>query len=617
MRHSHAMPFGLALDGRGGLFRLWAPGANTVDLLLDGHAAQAMAATADGWFEAASDQVRAGSRYRFRIDGELEVPDPASRSNPDDVHGASEAVDPLVFEWADGQWQGRPWHQAVLYELHVGTFSPEGTFAGVESRLDELAALGITAIELMPIADFPGRRNWGYDGVLPFAPDAAYGRPEDLKRLVQAAHARGLMMFLDVVYNHFGPDGNYLHVYAPTFFSPAHHTPWGAAINFDCPGSRTVRDFVIHNALYWLEEYRFDGLRLDAVHAIIDDSCPDILEELAAAVRAGPGKHRHIHLVVENPDNAAHYLERDPISRAPLAYDAQWNDDIHHAFHVLLTGEGDGYYGDYADRPIQHLGRCLAEGFAFQGEASAYHGGAPRGERSAHLPPTAFVSFLQNHDQVGNRAFGERLAELAKPERLRAALEILLLAPTPPLLLMGEEWGTTKRFPFFCHFEGDLARAVTEGRRREFARFAKFAAPEVRETIPDPCDEATFESARLDWSERQLPQHQAWLSLTRRLLDVRHRQVIPLLGEERRAFGRWQAIGERGLRVSWLLSGDAELSLFANLGDLPMAGLAFPQTNPFYSSPGLNAAQDALAPWSLAWFLTKNNDSTHPSATPR
>ncbi|MGB0126778.1 MAG: malto-oligosyltrehalose trehalohydrolase [Rhodocyclaceae bacterium] len=602
------MPFGCTLDAGGVRFRLWAPGAHAVALLLDGQAPQSMAAVGDGWFECANRLAQAGSRYRFRIDNRLDVPDPASRFNPEDVHGPSEVVDPLAFDWQDEPWRGRPWHEAVLYELHVGTFSPEGTFAGVERRLDDLAALGVTAIELMPIADFPGTRNWGYDGVLPYAPDAAYGRPEDLKRLVRAAHARGLMVFLDVVYNHFGPDGNYLHAYAPAFFNPERHTPWGAAINFDGPGSRTVRDFFIHNALYWLEEYRFDGLRLDAVHAIIDDSCPDILEELAAAVHAGPGKDRHVHLVLENPENTAHYLERDPISRAPMGYDAQWNDDIHHAFHVLLTGERDGYYGDYADRPIHHLGRCLAEGFAFQGEASAYHGGAPRGERSAHLPPTAFVSFLQNHDQVGNRAFGERLSELAMPERLRAMLEILLLAPAPPLLFMGEEWGTTKRFAFFCDFDGDLARAVTEGRRREFARFAQFAKPEARQAIPDPCAAATFAAAKLDWSEREQPPHREWLNLTGRLLDIRRRHVMPLLGSENRAFGNWRTIGASGLRVCWQLAGEAELCLAANLGDLPLPGMALPETNPFYASPGLNTAEDGLPPWSVAWFLTEKHD---------
>ncbi|MBL8541728.1 MAG: malto-oligosyltrehalose trehalohydrolase, partial [Betaproteobacteria bacterium] len=477
MRRRHAMPFGCELLPSGGArFRLWAPGARAVALRLHAAGEQpqeaAAAALGQGWFEAERGRARAGDRYQFVIDGDLAVPDPAARWNPEDVHGASAIVDPLAFDWQDTAWRGRPWHEVVLYEVHVGTFSPEGTFAGVEQRLDHLVALGVTAIEIMPVADFPGARDWGYDGALLFSPDAAYGTPDDLKRLVQAAHARRLMVFLDVVYNHFGPEGNYLYVYARQFFTERHHTPWGGAIDFEGPASRTVRDFYVHNALYWIEEFHIDGLRLDAVHAIYDASRPDILVEIAAAVRAGPGADRHVHLVLENDDNAARYLcrggERDG------CYDAQWNDDIHHALHVLLTGESEGYYADYADDPLAHLGRCLAEGFAYQGERSPYREGQPRGEPSAGLPATAFVSFLQNHDQIGNRAFGERLAALAAPERLAAAVAVVLLAPSPPLLFMGEEWGSTQPFLFFCDFEPTLAPQVTAGRRREFERFPRF-----------------------------------------------------------------------------------------------------------------------------------------------
>jgi maltooligosyltrehalose trehalohydrolase len=377
------------------------------------------------------------------------------------VHGASEVIDPGAFAWEDGDWNGRPWAEAVLYELHVGTFSPEGTFAGAQRRLDYLAELGVTAIELMPVGDFPGRCNWGYDGVLPFAPDASYGRPEDLKRLIQAAHRRGLMVLLDVVYNHVGPEGNYLHVYArDAFFTERHHTPWGAAVNFDGPGSELVRRFFVDNALYWLEEYHLDGLRLDAVHAILDDSPLHVLEEIAQAVREGPGRERALHLVLENDANQSRFLTRTAAG-SPRWYDAQGNDDIHHALHAILTGERHGYYGDNADVPHRHLGRCLAEGFAHQGEASAYRGGEARGERSAHLPPGAFVGFLQNHDQVGNRAFGERLPVLAPPDALTLATAILLLAPSPPLLFMGEEHAAAVPFLYFCDFGPDLAAAVT------------------------------------------------------------------------------------------------------------------------------------------------------------
>jgi malto-oligosyltrehalose trehalohydrolase len=457
-----------------------------------------MGPTDGGWFRRVAQSARPGTRYRYRIDGDLRVPDPASRWNPEDVHGPSEVVDPAGFDWHDDDWTGRPWQEAVIYELHVGTFSPEGTFAGVERRLDYLVDLGVTAIELMPVADFPGTRGWGYDGALLFAPEASYGRPEDLKRLVQAAHARGLMVFLDVVYNHFGPEGNFLHVYArEAFFTERHHTPWGAGINFDGPESRTVREFFVHNALFWLEEYRLDGLRLDAVHAIADDSPVHILRELAEAVRSGPGRGRRVHLVLENDANQARFLARLPSGEARW-YDAQWNDDVHHALHVALAGERDGYYRDYAQDLLRQLGRCLAEGFAFQGEPSDYRDGEPRGEPSAHLPPAAFVNFLQTHDQVGNRAFGERLAALAEPDALAAAATVILLAPSPPLLFMGEEHAAPVPFLYFCDFGPDLARAVTAGRRQEFARFDRFADPAARSAIPDPNDPRTFQRSKLD-----------------------------------------------------------------------------------------------------------------------
>jgi len=414
----------------------------------------------------------------------------------------------------------------------------------------------------MPVADFPGRRGWGYDGVLSFAPEGSYGRPEDLKALIQAAHARGLMVLLDVVYNHFGPEGNYLHLYAPAFFTERHHTPWGAALNFDGPDSRTVRDFFIHNALYWLEEYRFDGLRLDAVHAIFYDSRPDILDELAQRVREGPGRDRHVYLVLENDRNAAVYLRaRDG---RPPAYDAQWNDDFHHVLHLLLTGEQDGYYADYAETPARHLARILAEGFAYQGEVSGYRHGARRGEPSADLPPRAFVQFLQNHDQVGNRAFGERLSGLVEPERLRAALALMLLAPSPPLLFMGEEWGASTPFLFFCDFGPELREPVREGRRREFARFEPFRSPEARAAIPDPGEDATFTRSRLDWSELERPLHREWLAFYQGLLRLRAERLAPGFAACR-ALGA-EAIGPAAVRAAWRLDDGSVLRVWINLG---------------------------------------------------
>src|SRR5438034_3878111 len=430
MKRKHEMPFGAECRQDDTVrFRLWAPKASSVavhlpELELDFR----MSKLQDGWFELVIE-ARADTQYQFKIDNQHSVPDPASRFQASSVHGASEIIDPLSYEWRDTEWNGRPWEEAVIYELHVGTFSREGTFAGAEAKLDYLSELGITAIELMPLSSFPGERNWGYDGILPYAPARCYGRPEDLKHFIDAAHAKHLMVFLDVIYNHFGPDGNCLWLYAPQFFTDCHRTPWGEAINFDGPGSRTVRDYFIHNALYWLEEYHFDGLRLDAVNAIVDDSRPDILTELASAVRNAFAHDRQIHLVLENFDNAAHYLGGS--DKKQHKYDAQWDDDIHHALQVLTTGETDAYYADYSSNPMWHLGRCLAEGFSYQGDFSHYHN-APRGERSSDLPPSCFISFLQNHDQIGNRALGERIGQIANSEVVKVAMTCLLLAPSPP-----------------------------------------------------------------------------------------------------------------------------------------------------------------------------------------
>ena len=603
------MPFGAEPDDGGTRFRLWAPGARQVELLLgdaDGEQSLTLTSHADGWHQTDLPGVGAGYRYRYRIDGDLCVPDPASRCNPDDVHGASLVVDPLAFDWQDAGWRGRPWHEAVIYELHIGTFSAGGDFDGVRRRLDYLVDLGVTAVELMPVADFPGRRGWGYDGVLPFAPDSAYGSPAALKTLVQEAHARGLMALLDVVYNHFGPDGNYLHAYTPTFFNPAHHTPWGAAINFDAPGSAVVRDFFIHNALYWLEEFHFDGLRLDAIHAICDDSRPDIVEALCAAVRAGPGRQREVHLILENDHNCARYLRRDADGRPPCAT-AQWNDDFHHAAHVLATGEDDGYYVDFVHRPAARLGRCLAEGFAYQGDPSPFRDGAARGEPSAHLPPPAFVDALQTHDQVGNRAFGERLHQLAPAPAVEALIAVLLLAPQVPMLFMGEEFATEQPFLFFCDFGPELAQAVTDGRRREFARFTRFADPATRQRIPDPGAEATFAASVLDWTVIDRPPHAARLALYRRLLALRRRHITPRLAGMPGGQAGYALTGERALTVHWRLGDGSRLALAANLAD-QATELAPQPGRVLYLSDSLDAAQHAtgrLPPWSVAWTLAE------------
>jgi len=562
MRRHHKLPFGTELTADGVRFRLWAPRAHKVELLLEAPAIPAlpMVAEPDGWFSLTTGKAGAGSRYRYSVDG-APYPDPASRYQPDSVHRASEVIDPAAYEWRDAGWNGRPWHELVIYELHLGAFSERGDFTGAIAHLDHLVELGVTAIELMPIAECPGRRNWGYDGVQWFAPSARYGRPEALKALIDECHARGIAVFLDVVYNHFGPEGNYLHAIAPDFFTERHHTPWGAAINYDGPRSRPVRDFVVHNALYWLEEFHLDGLRLDAVHAILDQSAPDILTELAKTVR----RHitdRPVHLVLENDRNEARRLARD--------YAAQWNDDLHHALHVLLTGETRGYYGDYAERPIEQLGRALATGFAYQGEPSEHRHGHPRGEPSVHLPATVFVSFLQNHDQVGNTPFGTRIGANAPEPLVHAAAVIVLLSPEIPLLFMGEEWASRRPFPFFCDFGPPLDESVREGRRREFAHYPEFADPEAQRHIPDPNAEATFAAARLDWSEPREPEHASWLERYRKLLTIRHREIVPRL-DGITPGGEYELLGQAALRVTWRLGDGTRLVLLANFADAPFA----------------------------------------------
>ena len=587
MKRRHELSFGAEVLAAGVRFRLWAPRAKRVELLIgNGTGPRVMQPVGDGMTELECTDAGHGTRYRFRIDGDLAVPDPASRSNPDDVHGASMVIDPLQFDWPDRDWRGRPWHEAVIYELHVGTFSPEGTFAGAAARLDHLVELGVTALELMPVAEFAGRRGWGYDGVLMFAPESSYGTPDDLKRLVAAAHARGLMVFLDAVYNHFGPEGNYLGRYAPQFFTQA-ETPWGRAIDYSQP---RVREFAIENALYWLNEYHFDGLRLDAVHAIHDDSPRHLLFELAERVRAGPGTHRHVHLVLENDDNAPRYL---------TAYNAQWNDDVHHVLHLLATGERDGYYADYVDQPVQLLGRCLAEGFAYQGERSGYRDGASRGEPSAHLPPTAFVSFIQNHDQVGNRALGERLTAIAATPALEAFAAIYLLAPQISLLFMGEEFGASTPFLYFCDFHGELGRAVSEGRRKEFSRFACFGESEPPE-IPDPNNDGTFEASRLDWSTVARAPHARWLAHYRELLALRRQHIVPLLPDIASGH-RWDALADAGLQVRWQLRDGGALLLDAQLSDAE-ARREVPASRLIYE---LRPSPDPSIrlPWSVRWAI--------------
>ena len=580
--HAHCLPFSAQLLGATGAkprtrFRFWAPSCKTVQVEIENGPAQGahdMTPAGNGWFETTVESG-AGTLYRFRLDGEHAVPDPASRFQPQDVHGPSEVIDPRAYHWEHTNWHGRPWEETVLYELHVGAM---GGYAGVQKRLPALVALGVTAIELMPLNDFPGKHNWGYDGVLPYAPDSAYGRPEELKTLIDAAHGLGLMVFLDVVYNHFGPDGNYLHRYARSFFREGTHTPWGPAIDFE---RSEVSDFFIDNAVYWINEYRLDGLRFDAVHAIDNHTW---LRELSDHIRAKVQHGRHVHLVLENEHNSASLLDTH--------FDAQWNDDAHNTLHVLLTGETEGYYYAYKDQPIQRLARVLSEGFAYQGDPSPIHDGAPRGEASQHLSPTSFVMFLQNHDQIGNRAFGERLRKLTSDDALRAATGLLLLSPHIPMLFMDEEYGSTQPFLFFTDYTGELADAVREGRRREFARFSAFSDEKRRAQIPDPNDVQTFaassppEPIQGAAADANAKDRLEWMHFYKSALAVRAKLITPRL-KHAKACGSTVLTAANGgdanaLIARWKLADGETLSIALNLSkenvafpDLPAGKVIF------------------------------------------
>jgi len=579
--------FGPELTTHGIRFRLWAPAASRVDLLLE--KPYPLTRGEDGWHSAEISGVGAGTRYKFRVDDAIDVPDPASAFQPEDVSGPSEVIDQAAYQWRAAQWRGRPWHQAVVLEAHVGTFTGEGTYRAMIDKLDHLVETGVTALELMPLADFAGTRNWGYDGVLWYAPDSAYGRPDDLKALIDEAHLRGLMVLLDVVYNHFGPEGNYLGRYAPSFFTET-QTPWGSAIDYRVA---QVRDFAIENARYWLQEFRFDGLRLDAVHAISEPGEISMLHSLSkTAGELADKTGRHIHLVLENDDNAARLL--DPAEETPRGnYRAQWNDDYHHAWHVLLTGEAHAYYRDYQRSPLADIARALGSGFVYQGEASVHRGGRARGEPSSDLSPLAFINFLQNHDQIGNRALGDRLESNANPSAIEAALAITLLAPMVPMLFMGEEWGSKAPFPFFCDFRGDLANAVRKGRRREFAgAYAKYG-----NDIPDPLDPSTAQSAVLDWAAREHGSGKQRLALVQQLLAIRRREIMPRLASAR--FGGAHTDGNGLLTAYWRLDDSQALSLTADLSDREIASISLPKGTLIWGS----ALSQSMPAWSVRWHI--------------
>lgn len=494
-------------------FRVFAPEVQTVSvhLLLPPERIVALEKDGDGYHAGVVEGVSPGALYRYRLDDRTERPDPASRFQPQGVHGPSRVVDRGGFQWRDDGWKGIPLEHYVFYEIHVGTFTPAGTFEAVIPCLDALEDLGVTALELMPVAQFPGTRNWGYDGVFPFAVQNSYGGPEGLKALVDACHARGLAVVLDVVYNHLGPEGSVLRDFGP-YFTGQYRTPWGDAINYDGPGSDDVRRFFIENALGWLDDFRVDALRLDAIHGIMDFSATPFLAQLSDAVRGLADRTgRRIHLIAESDLNDARSVT--PRECGGLGLDAQWNDDFHHALHVLLTGERVGYYQDFGSVP--DLAAAIRDGFVYAGRYSAYRM-RRHGNSSRHLETPRFVVFSQNHDQVGNRMRGERLAALVPPEALKLAAGVVLLSPFLPLLFMGEEYGETAPFQYFVsHADPDLVDAVRRGRKEEFAEWRWDGAP------PDPQDEATFFGSRLDQALRRKGRHKVLQDFYRELIRLR------------------------------------------------------------------------------------------------
>jgi maltooligosyltrehalose trehalohydrolase len=547
------------LEGAGVRFRLWAPGENAISLRHRGRDTP-MAAIGSGWFELTVVGAVAGDEYLFVLPDGKAVPDPASRAEAGDVHGPSLIVDP-AYRWQNSGWRGRAWEEAVISEIHIGTFTPEGTFRAAVDKLKDLAETGITTVEVMPVSHFAGNRGWGYDGVLHYAPHSAYGTSADFKAFIDTAHSLGMMVLLDVVYNHFGPEGNYLHGYAPDFFRDDLHTPWGAAIDFT---REPVRRYFIENALYWIGEFQLDGLRFDAVEQIHDGSENHVLAAIAAEVAAA-FSDRQVHLVVEDQRNLVELLERDD-DGFPRTYKAEWNDDFHHVAHIIATGETIGHYKPFAAQLWHKLRLALQHGFIYPDRTDPPE---LSGDERRYLPPTAFIDFLQNHDQIGNRAFGERLISLADPDLLDALTAIMLLSPHIPFLFMGEEYGERRPFYFFTDYTGELAKIVREGRAAEAEGFGGLKAGKTISDLPDPNALSTFEQSKLDWQFRDSEEGRKSQGLVAGLLKLRKTYIVPLLKQNWRIESGALETPEEGIAVWWKFA-DLTLALRANLSGRPL-----------------------------------------------
>jgi maltooligosyltrehalose trehalohydrolase len=541
-------------------FRVWAPDHAEISVVFEKGEVSSypLQRHADGTHGGLVPGLRPGARYKYQLPDGRALPDPASRFQPHGVHGPSQVIDPQEFSWTDSGWSGRPLTDLIIYELHVGAFSQAGTFAGVAERLEYLAQLGITAIELMPIAEFAGRWNWGYDGVDLFAPSHRYGTPDDLRRLIDAAHGWDIAVILDVVYNHLGPDGAYLSAFSPRYFTDRHQTPWGSAVNLDADDNGHVREFFIQNALHWIHEYHADGLRLDATHELRDDSRRHFLEELTDAARSAVP--RHVVLMAEDERN----LSRLALARAQHGYglDGIWADDFHHQVRRRIAGDKDGYFRSYGGATAD-IARTIQSGWFFTGQI-AEHTGKPRGTDPSPLSLEQFIITLQNHDQIGNRPFGDRLTGAVDLPTYRAASALLLCAPETPLLFMGQEWGATTPFLFFTDHHDVLGQAITVGRRSEFAGFPAFVDPAVRETIPDPQAPETFAASRLRWDALAGGDQQRTLRLYQALL--RHRRHSPAMQTRDRDTVTAVALDEHTVAV-WRQVEDDRIVLIARLSD--------------------------------------------------
>ncbi len=599
-------------------FRVWAPKAREVAVRIVTSGKEQslyLSGSPGGYFTAPADGLSAGDRYLYVLDGIYQYPDPASRFQPEGVHGPSEIVDPRTFEWHDNDWKGKAEEDLIIYELHTGTFTEEGTFEAVAARLGYLIELGITAIEIMPVAQFPGPRNWGYDGAYPFAPQNSYGGPTGLKTLVDSCHGRGLSVILDVVYNHLGPEGNYLDNYG-YYFTDKYKTPWGMAVNFDGPYSDEVRRFFIDNALYWLTEYHIDALRLDAVHGIFDFSARHFLRELADVVHnSGKASGRNVYIIAESDLNDVRIIKAH--KAGGYGIDALWNDDFHHALHALITCEDQSYYEDFGG--IKHLKKAFSDGFVYSGQYSKFRR-RHHGSISKSIPPTKFIVYSQNHDQVGNRMRSDRLSQTQSLEKLKLCAAIVVLSPFIPLLFMGEEYGETAGFHYFIsHTDSSLIENVRKGRREEFAAFG------WQEGLSDPQAENTFLDSKLHIELHKLGNHKILFEFYRKLLRLR--KEIPLLNrpdkkkmevtalefEKVLVVKRWDdddelvslaGFNEKTVFIPWRFQGAWDKIVESS--SHPQSGNGGLATGPEYDGPG---SLLSVAPFSFVLYLRRKGQS--------